>query len=65
LRQKLEDWSDSYLTKYYKRVGLIDIYQDKGKYYWEKDAINEKPYSDSIVSVWRRDAMPLHVQGLR
>jgi hypothetical protein len=65
LRQKLEDWSDNHLNKYYKRVGLIDIYQDKTKYYWEKDAVNEKPYSDSFVTVWRREAMPLHVQGGR
>jgi hypothetical protein len=54
-RQKLEEWSDSYLNKYYKRVGIIDIYQDTTKYYWDKDAANVKPYSDSFITVWRRE----------
>jgi hypothetical protein len=65
LRQKLEDWSDDYLAKYYKRVGLIDIYQDKSRYYWEKDAVNEIPYSDFYITVWRRETMPIHVLDLR
>jgi hypothetical protein len=53
--QKLEEWSDAYLNKYYKRVGLIDIYQDGTKYYWDTDAANAKPYSNSFVTVWRRE----------
>jgi hypothetical protein len=61
-RQKLELWSNTFLNKYYKRVGLIDIYQDTSKYYWEADAVDKKPYSDSFITVWRRDKMPPRVQ---
>jgi hypothetical protein len=64
LRQKLDDWSGGYLNNYYKRVGYIDIYQDKSNYYWDSDASNVKPYSNSFVTIWRREAMPLHGQSV-
>jgi hypothetical protein len=53
-KQYLEAWSDAYLNKYYRCVGLVNIYPNKSEYYWGINAVNEKSYSNSFVTLWRR-----------
>ena len=32
------EWSTGFMEKYYKQVGLAEIYYDKTLYYWGEDA---------------------------
>ena len=49
----LFEWFRGYQSKYYKQVGLVDLFDDKTLYHWTPDII-EPPRSSSWIAVLKR-----------
>ncbi len=47
-------WGNDYISKRYRKVGVIDIYSDYTVYRWDDQVAGYVPGSPSFVTVWKR-----------
>jgi hypothetical protein len=48
-------WLDSFVSRYYKLAGIVEILNTKTtNYYWGEDVINFSPKRDSFIQIYQR-----------
>jgi hypothetical protein len=50
------DWFDAYVKEHYEQVGVIELYNSETLYFWDANASQHTPGSESHIVVYKRNS---------